>query len=122
MSLWSAQTPLRGTRAAWAVLPEELFIPLLLRCGCCIPTAAWTCLGECWHVRQLQSHPVLRNSKKSVRKAKSNSAAKRSPSFAFPGPLLYVFEVMFVPRDGKMCPWDHNKLIYHLFLRSGKTN
>lgn len=52
--------------------PESSASHCLLWCSSCIPTTAWACLGKCWHLRQLQSHPVWRNRKKSVRKAKSS--------------------------------------------------
>lgn len=60
ISLQSAQTPCRGMRAAWAVLPEELFIPL--------PAVVWFlhsdhCLDLPWKTLAFEAAAIAHGAK-----------------------------------------------------------
>lgn len=113
----SAQSLCREQELPGLCFPESSASRCLLCCNSCIPTTAWTCLGKHWHLKQLQSHPVRRNRKISVRKAKSSY---RQPVFLISrAPALYLQHGFYHTKE--KCSWDQNKAIHHLFLHSGKT-
>lgn len=119
LHLQSAQTPLGGRRAAWAVLPSELFTP--------VPAVVWFlhsnhCLDLPW--KMLPSEAAAAGAEEGKAKGQwstNPNPAKSSHSSSCPGPLLCLCSVVFAAHGGKNVSLGSKQGDLSSLLSQGKT-